>query len=148
MLKILAQMVWACEKEGTRKCVQLQTGDDAIGKTKEGKTPIGIDRLCKIKWKSWCEMMMMMNIREGWFKTSLPWGTHMRVAHASRRNEMPCFRPLFCTVKAELGRGHLGLMRWNFLWNLPQSSIELATIYSESSALPLDHGGPLLVEED
>ena len=30
-----------------------------------------------------------------------------------------------------------------FLWNLPQSSIEPAIIYSESSVLPLDHGGPL-----
>ena len=30
-----------------------------------------------------------------------------------------------------------------FLWNLPQSSIEPATFYSVSSALPLDHGGPL-----
>ena len=24
-----------------------------------------------------------------------------------------CFRPLLCTVKAELGRGQPGLMRWN-----------------------------------
>ena len=32
----------------------------------------------------------------------------------------------FCTMKAELGRGQLGLMRMKFLWNLPQSSIEPA----------------------
>ena len=25
-----------------------------------------------------------------------------------------CFRPLFCTMKVELGRGQLGLMRWNW----------------------------------
>ena len=37
-------------------------------------------------------------------------------------NEMPVFYAtfLFCTVKAELGRGQPGLMRWNFLWNLPR----------------------------
>ena len=47
----------------------------------------------------------------------------------------------FCTLKAELGRGQLGLMRWNFLWNLPQNSIEPTTFYTESSVLPLEHGG-------
>ena len=30
-----------------------------------------------------------------------------------------------------------------FLWNFPQSSIEPATFYSESSTLPLDHGSLL-----
>ena len=39
-------------------------------------------------------------------------------------NEMKywCFRPLFCTIKAELGRGQLGLMRWNFYETYPRST--------------------------
>ena len=38
-----------------------------------------------------------------------------------------CLRPLFCTIKAELGRGQPGLMRWS--WDektLPQCSISIA----------------------
>ena len=35
-----------------------------------------------------------------------------------------------------------------FLWNLPQGSIEPATLDSESSAQPLDHGGPHTVTVD
>ena len=35
-----------------------------------------------------------------------------------------CFRPLLCTVKAELGRGQPGLMRWIWDETLPQSSID------------------------
>ena len=41
-----------------------------------------------------------------------------------------CFRPLLCTVKAELGRGQHGLMRWIWDETLPQSSINHLTIYS------------------
>ena len=41
-----------------------------------------------------------------------------------------CFRPLLCTVKAELGRGQPGLMRWIWDETLPQSSIDRATFYS------------------
>ena len=41
-----------------------------------------------------------------------------------------CFRPLFCTVKAELGRGQPGLMRWIWDETLPQSSIDRSTFYS------------------
>ena len=40
-----------------------------------------------------------------------------------KRNEMKCrcFRPLFCTMKAELGRVQLGLMRWNFYKTCPRA---------------------------
>ena len=41
-----------------------------------------------------------------------------------------CFRPLLCTVKAELGRGQPGLMRWIWDETLPQSSIDRSTFYS------------------
>ena len=30
-----------------------------------------------------------------------------------------CFRPRFCTYKATLGRGQIGLLRWIFVWILP-----------------------------
>ena len=41
-----------------------------------------------------------------------------------------CFRPLLCTVKAELGQGQPGLMRWIWDETLPQSSINRSTFYS------------------
>ena len=41
-----------------------------------------------------------------------------------------CFRPLLCSVKAELGRGQPGLMRWIWDETLPQSSIDRSTFYS------------------
>ena len=41
-----------------------------------------------------------------------------------------CFRPLLCTVKAELGRGQPGLMRWIWDETLSQSSIDRSTFYS------------------
>ena len=41
-----------------------------------------------------------------------------------------CFRPLLCTVKAELGWGQPGLMRWIWDETLPQSSIDRLTFYS------------------
>ena len=41
-----------------------------------------------------------------------------------------CIRPLLCTVKAELGRGQPGLMRWIWDETLPQSSIDRSTFYS------------------
>ena len=44
-----------------------------------------------------------------------------------------CFRPLLCTVKAELGRGQPGLMRWIWDETLPQSSIDRSTFYFCSS---------------
>ncbi len=43
---------------------------------------------------------------------------------AGKTKNEQCFRPLFCTVKAELGRGQPGLMRWIWDETLPQSSIE------------------------
>ena len=41
-----------------------------------------------------------------------------------------CFRPLLCTIKAELGRGQPGLMRWIWDETLPQSSIDRSTLNS------------------
>ena len=52
-----------------------------------------------------------------------------------------CFRPLFLHYEGWIGPGTAWANEVKFLWNLPQSSIEPATFYSESSALPLDHGG-------
>ena len=40
------------------------------------------------------------------------------------------FRPLFCTITAELGRGQPGLMRWSWDETLPQSSIDRSTLDS------------------
>ena len=40
------------------------------------------------------------------------------------------FRPLFCTIKAELGRGQPGLMRWSWDETLPQSSIDRSILDS------------------
>ena len=57
------------------------------------------------------------------------------------------FRPLFCTIKAELGRGQPGLMRWSWDEALPQSSIDRSTLdsaahraTSELAAAPLKCG--------
>ena len=41
-----------------------------------------------------------------------------------------CFRPVLCTVKAELGRGQPGLRRWIWDETLPQSSTDRSTFYS------------------
>ena len=58
------------------------------------------------------------------------------------------FRPLFCTIKAELGRGQPGLMRWSWDETLPQSSIDRSTLdsaahrtTSELAAAPETHKG-------
>ena len=53
-----------------------------------------------------------------------------------------CFRLLFYTMKAELGRGQLGLMRWIFYETCPRAVSNLQPSI-ESSAPPLNHGGPL-----
>ena len=56
-----------------------------------------------------------------------------------------CFRPLLCTVKAELGRGQPGLMRWIWDETLPQSSIDRSTFYSAAHhATKWASGRPLL----
>ena len=47
-----------------------------------------------------------------------------------QRMDKRFFRPLLCTVKAELGRGQPGLMRWIWDETLPQSSIDRLTFYS------------------
>ena len=48
----------------------------------------------------------------------------------------------FLHYEGWIGPGTAWANEVKFLWNLPQSSIEPATFYSESSALPLDHGCP------
>ena len=59
-------------------------------------------------------------------------------------NEMKCrcFRPLVCTMRDWIGPGTAWANEVKFLWNLPQSSIEPTTFYSQFSALPLDHDAP------
>ena len=47
-----------------------------------------------------------------------------------------CFRPLLCTVKAELGWGQPGLMRWNWDEALPQSCINRSPSTQQPTALP------------
>ena len=46
------------------------------------------------------------------------------------RKDETCFRPLLCNIKAELGWGQPGLMRWIWDETLPQSSIDRSTFYS------------------
>ena len=41
-----------------------------------------------------------------------------------------CFRSLFCTIKAELGRGQPGLMRWSWDETLSQCSIDRSTLHT------------------
>ena len=41
-----------------------------------------------------------------------------------------CFRPPFCTIKAELGQGQPGLMRLSWDETLPQSSIDRLTLHT------------------
>ena len=41
-----------------------------------------------------------------------------------------CLRPLFCTIKAELGWGQPGLMRWSWDETLPQCSIDRSTLHT------------------
>ena len=75
-----------------------------------------------------------------WYKLSVPWMDGWMDGW--------CFRPLFCTIKAELGRGQPGLMRWSWDETLPQCSIDRSTFYtaahratSELAAAPyLYHG--------
>ena len=57
-----------------------------------------------------------------------------------------CFRPLLCTVKAELGREQPGLMRWIWDETLPQSSIDRSTFYSAAHrATKWASGRPLTI---
>ena len=51
------------------------------------------------------------------------------------------FRPLLCTVKAELGRGHPGLMRWSRDETLPQSSIDRSALDSAAHCATSEHSG-------
>ena len=48
----------------------------------------------------------------------------------------------FLNYEGWIGPGTGWVIKVKFLWNLPQSSIEPATFYSEFSVLLLDHGGP------
>ena len=40
------------------------------------------------------------------------------------------FRPLLCTIKAKLGRGQPGLLRWSWDETLPQCSIDRSTLHT------------------
>ena len=53
-----------------------------------------------------------------------------------------CFRPLLCTVKAELGRGQPGLMRWIWDETLPQGSIDRSTYSAAHRATKWASGCP------
>ena len=57
-------------------------------------------------------------------------------------NEMPVFSDTFLHYESWIGPGITWANEVKFLWNLPQSSIDPATFYSDSSVLPLDHGSP------
>ena len=61
---------------------------------------------------------------------------------------MLVFQATFLHYEGWIGPGTVWANEVKSLWNLPQSSIEPATFYSESSTLPLDHGGPLYLEQD
>ena len=74
--------------------------------------------------------LMEENERDlGYGKVSSPSMHHCIVLMDGWMDER-CFRPLLCTVKAELGRGQPGLMRWIWDETLPQSSIDRSTFYS------------------
>ena len=78
-----------------------------------------------------------------WWATDVNFGNYTwKASKETMKWNASVLGHFFCTIKAELGRGQPGLIRWNFLWNLSQSSIDLSTLDSESSALLLDHGGP------
>ena len=66
-------------------------------------------------------------IREGW---------------SNRWMDERCFRPLLCTVKAELGPAQPGLMRWIWDETLPQSSIDRSTFYSAAHRATKWASGP------
>ncbi len=53
-----------------------------------------------------------------------------------------CFTPLFCTVKAELGRGQPGLMRWIWDETCPRAISIARPSTLQPSALPLSYGRP------
>ena len=86
-------------------------------------------------------------MRKFWFtERSWDWNTkkyiyilcwfHLTTSTVARERERDgwmderCFRPLLCTVKAELGLGQPGLMRWIWDETLPQRSIDRSTFYS------------------
>ena len=54
----------------------------------------------------------------------------------------------FLLLKAELGRGHHGLIRCNFCETCPQSSIDPSTLDSKSSGLLVKHGVPQIESRD
>ena len=61
------------------------------------------------------------------------------------------FKATFCTIKAELGRGQPGLMRWSWDETLPQWSIDRSTLHtaahratSELAAAPVE--APILCD--
>ena len=72
-------------------------------------------------------------------------GANQRPYTLLHRMDEWCFRPLLCTVKAELGRGKPGLMRWIWDETLPQCSIDRSTFYTAAHcATKWASGRPLL----
>ena len=51
-----------------------------------------------------------------------------------------CFKPPLCTMKAKLGKGQPGLMRWTFYETCHRIVLISRTSTLRSSVLPLDHG--------
>ena len=58
-----------------------------------------------------------------------------------------CFRPLFCTVKAELGRGQLERMRLISGETLPQCSIDRSTLHTAAHNATSEQAATLWVKE-
>ena len=78
------------------------------------------------------------------------WGggcTHVRVywcirpTHTGWMDER-CFRPLLCTVKAELGQGQPGLMRWIWDETLPRAVSIARPSTLQHTALPSELAPP------
>ena len=92
--------------------------------------------------------MLLRNRLKTWHENKLIGRCHNYFWRPNLRGWMDegCFRPLFCTIKAELGQGQPGLMRWRDE-TLPQCSIHRSTLHtaahratSELAAVPQIHG--------
>ena len=81
------------------------------------------------RWIRGCLNGWMGGWMVGWMHTMFR-EYHNIVIKFNRRMDERCFRPLFCTIKAELGRGQPGLMRWSWDETLPQCSIDRSTFYT------------------
>ena len=65
-----------------------------------------------------------------WQMGYLQWMINTHTPEMNGWMDERCFRPLFCTIKAEMGRGQPGLMRWSWDETLPQCSIDRSTFYT------------------